>query len=386
MPFRERYTAAAYRQEPMPQSPLEQLSNLGQSVWVDFLSREALEDGTIERMLRDDAVVGMTSNPTIFQKAMADGDAYDEQLREVLEHETEGKEVFLALAQHDVREACDLLRRTWERTDHLDGQVSLEVDPRLAYDRDGTIAEARRLHELVDRQNLYVKIPATEPGLGAIEATIGAGIPVNVTLIFSLERHRAVIAAYLGGLDRLVDSGGDPADVPSVASFFVSRVDTETDRRLEQIGGHDELRGRLGIANAKLAYQQYLEAFSGPRWESLVARGARPQRCLWASTSVKDPRSRDTIYVEQLAGEQTVNTMPPELLSAVQDHGTITGQTLTSGIDDARDVFTALTAAGVDYDDVTATLEDEGVEKFSDSFTELFDGVEAKRDAMAAQK
>ncbi len=369
----------------MSRSPLEQLSNLGQSVWVDFLSREALQDGTIERLMRDDAVVGMTSNPTIFQKAMADGSAYDEQLREVLQHETDGKEVFLALARQDVRDACDLLRETWERTDHMDGQVSLEVDPRLAYDREGTIAEARRLHQLVDRQNLYVKIPATEPGLGAIKETIAAGIPVNVTLIFSLQRHRAVIEAYLTGLARLVEAGGDPADVPSVASFFVSRVDTETDRRLDAVGGYGQLRSRLGIANAKLAYQQYRDAFAGERWEALVAQGARPQRCLWASTSVKDPGSPDTMYVEQLAGEQTVNTMPPGLLEAVQDHGTITGQTLTQGLDDARDVFKQLQAAGIDYDDITKVLEDEGVKKFADSFKELFDGVEAKRDAMAVK-
>jgi transaldolase len=370
----------------MPLSPLEQLSSLHQSVWVDYLSRAALRDGTIARMMREDAVVGLTSNPTIFQTAMAEGDAYDEQLDEVLEHETDGKEVFLALAQQDVREACDLLRETWERTDHLDGQVSLEVDPRLAYDREGTIAEAKRLHELVDRQNLYVKIPATKPGLGAIEETIAAGIPVNVTLIFSLERHRAVIEAYLTGLERLLDAGGDPSDVPSVASFFISRVDVETDQRLDAVGGHGELRSRLGIANAKLAYAQYHEAFAGERWERLMARGARPQRCLWASTSVKDPRLPDTLYVEQLIGADTVNTVPPETLRAVQDHGLISGPTITEDIDDARELLTQLRSAGIDYDEVTAVLEDEGVQKFVASFQELFDGVEAKRDTMAAQR
>jgi transaldolase len=367
----------------MSPSPLQQLSALGQSVWVDFLSRQALEDGTIERLIREDAVVGMTSNPTIFQRAMADGTAYDEQLHTVLEHETDGKEVFLALAKDDVRAACDLLRTTWERTEHLDGQVSLEVDPRLAYDRDGTIAEARRLHELVDRQNLYVKIPATEPGVAAIEETIAAGIPVNVTLIFSLERHRAVIEAYLRGVERLTDAGGDPFDVPSVASFFVSRVDTETDRRLDDLGGHDELRGRLAIANAKLAYQQYRDAFSGERWERLVCNGARPQRCLWASTSVKDRRYRDTMYVDELIGPETVNTMPPETLAAVQDHGQIS-PSLERDLQDAHLVFKDLAAAGVDYNDVTATLEREGVKKFADSFDELFERVEAKRDELAA--
>jgi transaldolase len=325
----------------------------------------------------------MTSNPTIFERAMADGSAYDEQLSEVLKHATDGKEVFLALAKRDVRDACDLLRSTWERTAHLDGQVSLEVDPGLAYDRDATIAEARRLHELVDRQNLYVKIPATEPGLGAIEATIASGIAVNVTLVFSLKRHRAVIEAYLRGLERLCDGGGQPSDVPSVASFFISRVDTETEQRLDAIGGHDELRGRLAIANAKLAYQQFREAFSGERWKALAAQGARPQRCLWASTSVKNTRYRDTMYVEALAGPETVNTMPPETLTAVQDHGQI-AQTLERNLNDARQVFDDLAAAGIDYVDVTEKLERDGVQKFADSFRQLFDNVETKRDQLAA--
>jgi transaldolase len=369
----------------MPQSPLQQLSALGQSVWVDFLSRQALEDGTIERFMREDAVVGMTSNPTIFQKAMSEGDAYDEQLREVLEHETDGKQVFLALASEDIRNACDLLRPTWERSEHLDGQVSFEVDPTLADDRDGTIAEAKRLHQLVDRQNLYIKIPATKPGLGAIEATIASGIPVNVTLVFSLERHRAVAEAYVRGLERLVQAGGDPSDVPSVASFFVSRVDTETDKRLDVLGGHDELRGRLAIANAKLAYQQYKEVFAGERWEALETKGARPQRCLWASTSVKDPSYRDTMYVEELIGPATVNTMPPETLEAFQDHGQV-APTLDRDVDEARKLFEQLREAGIDYDDVTETLEREGVKKFADSFGELFENVEAKRDEMAAAR
>ncbi len=369
----------------MPQSPLQQLSAIGQSVWVDFLSRQALEDGTIERFMREDAVVGMTSNPTIFQKAMSEGDAYDEQLREVLEHETDGKQVFLALASEDIRNACDLLRPTWERSQHLDGQVSFEVDPTLADDRDGTIAEAKRLHQLVDRQNLYIKIPATKPGLGAIEATIASGIPVNVTLVFSLERHRAVAEAYVRGLERLIEAGGDPTDVPSVASFFVSRVDTETDKRLDTLGGHDELRGRLAIANAKLAYQQYKEVFAGERWEALKAKGARPQRCLWASTSVKDPSYRDTMYVEELIGPATVNTMPPETLEAFQDHGQV-APTLDRDVDEARKLFEQLRAAGIDYDDVTETLEREGVKKFADSFHELFEDVETKRDEMAAAR
>jgi transaldolase len=370
----------------MSPSPLEQLSNLGQSVWVDFLSRQALQDGTIDRLMREDAVVGLTSNPTIFQKAIADGDAYNEQLHEVLKREADGKEVFLALAQQDVRDACDLLRKTWEHTGHLDGQVSLEVDPRLAYDGEGTIAEARRLHEMIDRQNLYVKIPATKPGLGAIEATIAAGIPVNVTLIFSLKRHREVIEAYLKGLESLLEAGGDPSDVPSVASFFISRVDIETNRRLDAIGGYESLRNRLAVANAKLAYAQYQEAFSGARWGMLLARGARPQRCLWASTSVKDPDLPDTMYVEQLVGTETVNTMPPETLRAMQHHGKISGPTITEHLDEARDVLSQLQAAGVNYDEVASVLEEEGVQNFMDSFESLFKDVEAKRDALAATR
>src|SRR3954449_7054748 len=241
----------------MADSPLHQLSALGQSVWIDFLSRPLIHDGDLERLMREDAVVGVTSNPTIFQKAISQGDAYDEQLREVLEETEDGKEAFIALAVKDVQEACDLLRDTHERTGGVDGFVSIEVDPHLAYDQGETIAEARRLSELVDRPNVYIKIPATEPGLGAIEETIAAGIPVNVTLIFGLDRYRAVAEAYIKGIERLVESGGDASNVPSVASFFVSRVDSEADKRLDKLGGHDELRGKLAIANAKLAYQAY---------------------------------------------------------------------------------------------------------------------------------
>src|SRR3954451_8680721 len=307
----------------MADSPLHQLSSEGQSVWIDFLSRPLLRDGDLERLIRDDAVVGVTSNPTIFQKAVSKGDAYDEQIHEGADQHEYPKEVFLELAIRDVQDACDVLRETHERTDGLDGFVSIEVDPDLAYERDATIAEARRLSETVDRPNVYIKIPATEPGLGAIEETIAAGIPVNVTLIFGLDRYRAVAEAYIRGLERLVESGGDPSKVPSVASFFVSRVDTEADKRLDALGGHDDLRGRLAIANARLAYQAYKEIFSGERWEKLAAKGAKPQRCLWASTSVKNDAYKDTMYVEELIGPDTVDTMPPETIEAFQDHGEV---------------------------------------------------------------
>src|SRR3954449_12199635 len=292
----------------MPESNLQKLSALGQSVWLDYLSREILETGKLERMMRDDAVVGVTSNPSIFQKALAEGDHYDDLLKEVLAAgETDPKEIFLQLSSHDVDEACDLMRKVWDEGEGLDGYVSWEVDPTLAYDREGTIAQAKRLHEWIDKPNLYVKIPATKPGLGAIEEMIALGKSINVTLIFSLERHEEVMEAYVRGLERLVESGGDPKQVHSVASFFVSRVDTETDKRLDEHGGDaTKLKGLLGIANAKLAYQNYLEFFAGPRWEALEAKGATKQRCLWASTSTKNPEYRDVMYVEELIGPETV--------------------------------------------------------------------------------
>src|SRR3954465_13418858 len=366
----------------MADSPLHQLSAQGQSVWIDFLSRPLLKDGDLERLMSDDAVVGVTSNPTIFQKALSQGDAYDDQLREVLEDAEDPKEVFLQLAVKDVQDACDLLRETHERTGGVDGFVSLEVDPEIAFDRDATEKEAERLHGLVDRPNVYIKIPATQDGLGAIEQTIGAGIPVNVTLIFGLDRYRAVAEAYIKGLEHLVESGGDPSRVPSVASFFVSRVDTEADKRLDELGGHDELRGKLAIANAKLAYQRCKELFSGARWEPLAAKGATKQRCLWASTSTKNPAYRDVMYVEELIGPETVNTMPEETIEAFQDHGKAE-LTLTKNVDAARKVFMDLHAAGIDYEDVTNTLEREGVQKFADSFDELLDDVKSKRDQLA---
>jgi len=367
----------------MPDSNLHKLSALGQSVWIDFLSRGLLQTGKLERMMREDAVVGVTSNPTIFQKAIAEGNRYDEQLKECLEELDDDKEIFIRLSRDDVSNACDLLSNVSEETTSLDGYVSWEVDPTLAYERQATYEEAHRLHSLVDKPNLYVKIPATEPGVGAIEDMIADGKNINVTLIFSLERHQAVMEAYMRGVERLVESGGDPSTVHSVASFFVSRVDTEADKRLDELGGHDELKGKLGIANARLAYQNYLETFSGPRWEALEAKGATKQRCLWASTSTKNPDYRDVMYVEQLIGPETVNTMPDETISAFQDHGEV-AETLTQGIDEARRLLDDLAKAGVDYDDVVATLEEEGVQKFADSFAELLDGIRAKRGQLAA--
>ncbi len=350
-------------------------------MWVDSLSREMLDTGELKRLIHEDAVVGVTSNPTIFEKALSTGEWYDEQLRAELERSDDTREVFFALAVEDIKRACDLMRPVWERTNGIDGFVSIEVDPDLAYERDATFSQAKELHELVDRPNVYVKIPATAPGVGAIEDSIAAGRSINVTLIFSLERHREVAEAYIRGLERLVAAGGDPTHVTSVASFFVSRVDTEADRRLEEIGRTD-LQGRLAVDNAKLAYQHYLAAFSGPRWEALAAAGARPQRCLWASTSTKNPAYRDVLYVEELVGPDTVNTMPFETIDAFQDHGVVR-DALTEGVEAAHQLLHELAAAGVDYDDVTDTLEREGVQKFSDSFAHLLAGIDAKRAVLA---
>jgi transaldolase len=367
----------------MTKSRLHQLSELGQSVWIDYLSRDLLESGELARLHEEDAVVGVTSNPTIFQKALSAGDAYDEQLRKELEEERDPKELFLRLAVKDVQDACGVLHPVWDEGGGRDGYVSLEVDPTLAYDTEATIAEAARLHELVDRPSLFVKIPATEPGLPAIEEMIARGKSINVTLIFSLERYAEVAEAYIRGLERLVESGGDPSPVASVASFFVSRVDTEADRRLEERGAPADLRGKLAVANAKLAYQRYEEIFSGDRWDALAARGATTQRCLWASTSTKNPAYRDVLYVEELIGPETVNTMPEETIRAYQDHGRV-ALTLAEGLDEAKEVFRRIADAGVDYDDVTATLEREGVDKFSDSFAELLDGIRAKSGELVA--
>jgi transaldolase len=363
-------------------TPLKQLAEQGQSVWIDYLSRKFLHDGDLAGLVRD-GVVGVTSNPTIFQGAIAEGDAYDDQIREMSATESEPKEIFIALAREDIRAACDVLRPVWDGGSGKDGWVSLEVDPNLAHDTQGTIDEAKRLHALVEKPNLLIKIPATREGLPAIEETIAAGIPVNVTLIFSLERHREVAEAYVRGLQRLVESGGDPSKIASVASFFVSRVDTEADKRLDEAGGHDELKGTLAIANAKLAYATYEDIFSGPGWEKLAAAGATPQRCLWASTSTKNPAYRDVLYVEELIGFNTVNTMPAETIAAFQDHGVV-ADTLTQGLDEAAALLEELAAAGVDYDDVVETLEREGVEKFSDSFRQLREGIDAKRAALVA--
>ncbi len=361
-------------------SPLHCLSALGQSVWIDSLSREWIRGGKLSELIDQDAVVGATSNPTILQKAMSSGDAYDEQLRELAGRDA--REVFWTLAEQDIGEACDVFRPVYDTGLARDGYVSIEVDPSLAYDSLASYREAIRLHETIARPNLLVKIPATKPGLAAIEDAIAAGHSINVTLIFSLQRYAEVAESYIRGLERLVAAGGDPHKVVSVASFFVSRIDTEADRRLDEIGGHDELKGRLAIANAKLAYQHSLQTFGGERFEELAGKGATPQRVLWASTSTKNPSYPDTLYVDELIGPDTINTMPLETVQAFQSHGT-PKPTLQTGIAQAHSLFEELARAGVDYDDVTDTLEREGVEKFEASFSELIDELAAKLGLLA---
>ena len=367
----------------MADSPLHRLSALGQSVWIDFLSRDLVHGGELERMTRDDAVVGVTSNPTIFEKALSAGNAYDEELRALLDSVDDPKEIFLALASRDVADACDVLRPVWAASGGRDGYVSLEVDPRLAYESEATTAEALRLHDLVERENLLVKIPATIPGLTSIEDVVAKGRSVNVTLIFSLERYADVAEAYLRGLERLVAAGGDPRGVHSVASFFVSRVDTEGDRRLDELGGQSKLKGKLAVANARLAYQRYKEIFSGDRWAYLASKGATTQRCLWASTSTKNPAYSDVLYVEKLIGPETVNTMPEETIRAFQDHGRAE-VTIEKGLDRARRLLIKLNALGIDYADLTETLEREGVQKFDESFAQLLEGIRTRRAALVA--
>jgi transaldolase len=332
-------------------------------------------------MMDEDAVTGVTSNPTIFQKALSSGDAYDDDMRKLLEKTDDPEEIFFSLALQDIRDACDVLMPAYEASGGVDGYVSMEVLPALAYDTEGTFEQARWIAKEVERPNLYVKIPATMAGLPAIEDCIAHGTSINITLIFSLERYKAVVEAYLRGLERLVAAGGDPSKIASVASFFVSRVDTEADKRLE---GHPKLQGKLAIANAKLAYQHYLETFRGPRWEFLEGKGATKQRCLWASTSTKNPAYRDVLYVEELIGPETVNTMPLETIEAFQDHGEIRGDTVLEGVVDARRLLVQLEEAGVSYDDVVETIEAEGVQKFADSYDQIVESIRTKRGTLAA--
>jgi transaldolase len=366
--------------------PLAELSEAGVAVWLDDLSRELLETGDLQRLVDVKHVVGVTSNPTIFANALAKGERYDEQIRSLVRRGADVDEAIFEITTHDVRSAADLLRPVYDATGGVDGRVSLEVDPRLAHDTQATIESARRLWEAVDRPNVFIKIPATVEGLPAISTALSEGISVNVTLIFSLDRYRAVMQAFLTGLEQAREAGRDITDIESVASFFVSRVDTEVDRRLDELGTDEAraLRGKAALANARLAYHAYEEVFATPRWQVLAEDGAHPQRPLWASTGVKDPSYPDTMYVTELVAPGVVNTMPLPTLDAFADHGEVHGDTVRGRAEESNQVLDALERLGISYNDVTDTLEREGVAKFEKSWEELMATVRDEMDRIAA--
>jgi transaldolase len=363
---------------------LAALSAAGVSVWLDDLSRDRLQTGNLQELIDTKSVVGVTTNPSIFQAALSKGNAYDAQVSELAERGADVDATIRTVTTDDVRNACDVLAKQYEQSDGVDGRVSIEVDPRLAHDTDKTILQAIELWKIVDRPNLLIKIPATMAGLPAITSVIAEGISVNVTLIFSVERHRLVMDAYLAGLEAAKEAGHDISKIHSVASFFVSRVDTEIDKRLEKIGSDEALalRGQAGVANARLAYAAYEEVFvGGDRFEALKGDGARVQRPLWASTGVKNPDYSDTLYITELVAPNTVNTMPEKTIDAVADHGVITGDTVTGTADEAQALFDKLSSVGIDLPDVFKVLEDEGVEKFEKSWLELLDATQEQLDA-----
>jgi transaldolase len=368
----------------MAHDPLADLSAQGVAVWLDDLSRELLAGGRLSSLIADRHVVGVTTNPTIFAAALSKGDRYNQQLRDLAAQDADAESAVFAVTTDDVRSACDILAPVYEQTEHLDGCVSIEVDPRLSRDAAATIDMAVRLRKAVDRDNLYIKIPATTEALTAITQVISEGISVNVTLIFALARYRQVMDAYLSGLEQAAAAGRDLTGIRSVASFFVSRVDSEVDARLDQLGTSEatDLKGKAAIANARLAYQAYEEVFTGERWQDVARQGARPQRPLWASTGVKDPAYPDTLYVTELVADGTVNTMPGPTLEAVFDHGRITGDTIHGRYDSARQTLQQLEAVGIDFNDVTSQLEREGLAKFENSWGELNATVSAELESL----
>jgi transaldolase len=367
-----------------PGDRLEALSAAGVSIWLDDLSRQRLTTGNLVELVRDKHVVGITSNPTIFAAALADAEVYDEQVRELAARNASVEDTVRELTTTDVRDACDVLRDVWQRTDRVDGRVSLEVDPRLAYDTERTIAEAADLWKTVDRPNLMIKIPATDEGLAAITQTLGDGISVNVTLIFSVERYRQVMDAFMAGMEQARANGHELGGIGSVASFFVSRVDTEVDKRIDALNSSEArmLRGSAAVANAKLAYAAFQESFGTARWQALADAGAKPQRPLWASTGTKDPTYSDTKYVTELVAPGVVNTMPEKTLHAFADHGDVHGDVVTGTSEQAALVFDRLRSVGMDIDDVFRVLESEGVDKFARSWSELLDTVAEQLDAV----
>ena len=359
-------------------TPTAQLSDAGVSIWLDDLSRERLSSGSLQKLINEKNVVGVTTNPSIFQAAITSGTDYDAKITELAAQGASLDETIFEITTTDVADACDLFAPVAAATKGVDGRVSIEVDPRLAWDTEGTIAEAKQLYKKVDKDNVHIKIPATLEGLPAITATLAEGISVNVTLIFSLERYSAVINAFQSGLKLARETGHDLSKVHSVASFFVSRVDTEIDKRLDAIGTDEAkaLKGKAGVANARLAYQVYEELFSTERWAVLAEAGALPQRPLWASTGVKDPAYPDTLYVTGLAAAGVVNTMPEKTLDATFDHGVVTGDTITGTYEEANGVLNALEGLGISYNEVVALLESEGLDKFVASWKELLADVE----------
>ena len=367
---------------------LKALADAGVSIWLDDLSRERLETGNLADLVKNSFVVGVTSNPAIFQAALADGERYDPQVRELAAAGANVDRATRVITTDDVRDACTVMRPVFDATDGVDGRVSIEVSPGLAHDTSETVKEAAELWETVDQPNLFIKIPGTKEGWPAITETIAAGISVNVTLIFGLEQYRSVMEAYVAGLEQAAANGHELAGIHSVASFFVSRVDTEIDKRLEAMtdgpGTDPGLRGKAGVANARLAFKMYEEFFSGARWEALEAKGARRQRPLWASTGVKNPDYDDTMYVVDLVVEGTVNTMPEKTLEAVADHGEVRGDRVRPFYDDAAAHMRALADAGIDYDDVIEVLIKEGVEKFVVAWDELQATLSASLEAARA--
>jgi len=368
--------------------PLRQLSEEGVAIWLDDLSRARLASGNLEGLIRDKSVVGVTTNPTIFQKALSEGDAYDEQVRDLALRGVTVEEAVRMITTYDVRWACDVLRPVYDASDGVDGRVSIEVDPRLAHDERKTAAEARQLWWLVDRPNLFIKIPASIEGLPAISQCLAEGISVNVTLIFSLERYRAVMEAFVTGVERARAAGHDLSRLGSVASFFVSRVDTEVDKRLEKVGSEQAkaLQGQAAIANARLAFQAFEEVFGTERWKALAAAGAKPQRPLWASTGVKDPAYDDTRYVVELTTRGVVNTMPEATLEAVADHGKFHGDSVRTAYASAEESWTALGGVGLDVEDITRVLEDEGVDKFEVSWKDLLGSLQSELERLAKEE
>ena len=354
----------------------QKLSDAGVSIWLDDLSRERLTSGNLAELIKTHNVVGVTTNPTIFAGALSKGAAYAEQMRELAAAGADVEEAVFAATCDDVRNACDVFEPIYKSSNGFDGRVSIEVDPRLARDAEGTAKMARELYERVGRENVMIKIPATKEGLRPIAETLAAGISVNVTLIFSLTRYREVINAYMLGLEQALENGKDLSTIHSVASFFVSRVDTEVDGRLEAIGGDAlELKGKAGLANARLAYEVFEEMFSTERWARLQAHGANVQRPLWASTGVKDPSLPDTLYVTGLVAPNTVNTMPEATLNAVADHGEITGNTIVPNYSESNKVLDAIAECGISYTEVVEKLETEGLSKFDVSWEELLQTV-----------